>query len=200
MKKHSITALLAAGLFFAYACDNKTEEQKGETTEVAEERNDTTLTTDNAKDDAEFLVKAANGGMLEVEAGIMAEKLATSKEVKEFAKQMIADHSKANTELKAYASSKNIALPDSIDVDTKDKLNKLAENKGAEFDEEYIDFMVSDHKDDVSLFEGASKDANDPELKAWVDKTLPTLRHHLMMAQERDSLFEASNSKKSKNH
>lgn len=196
MKKLTYTGLIAASLFFINACETKTNQQEGETVEAAEEKNDSTLTTDNKKDDADFLVKAANGGLLEVEAGRLAEKLASSKDVKEFAKQMVQDHGKANAELKAYAASKNIAIPDSIDKDTKEKLAKLTEKKGKEFDEEYVDFMVSDHKEDVSLFEDASKDASDPELKAWVDKTLPTLRHHLMMAQERDSLLEAKSSNK----
>ena len=196
MKKLTYTGLIAASLFFTYACETKTSEQKGETVGAAEEKNDTTLTSDNTKEDADFLVKAANGGLLEVEAGRIAEKQAVSKAVKDVAKQMVTDHGKANTELKAYAASKNIALPDSIDKDTKDKLTKLTEKKGKDFDADYVDFMVSDHKEDISLFEDASKDAKDPELKAWVDKTLPTLRHHLMMWQQTDSILDAKSSNK----
>ena len=37
---------------------------------------------------------------------------------------------------------------------------------------------------DGAQFEKASKDAKKPELKAWIDKTLPTLKEHHTMAQK----------------
>jgi putative membrane protein len=36
----------------------------------------------------------------------------------------------------------------------------------------------------VSLFERYAKGGENAKLKDWVDKTLPTLRHHLEMAQD----------------
>ena len=36
---------------------------------------------------------------------------------------------------------------------------------------------------DIRKFEKASKDVKDPQLKAWIDKTLPHLREHLAKAQ-----------------
>jgi putative membrane protein len=195
MKKTYLLAVLAGGLFLTYSCEEKSNDQKGETVEAAEERNDSTLRSDDKKEDAEFLVKAANGGLLEVEAGKLAQQQAVSKDIKSYAKHIIEDHSKANEELKSYASRKNISLPASLDKDSQEKIDKLKEKKGKEFDQEYIDFMVKDHKEDINDFEDASKDAKDPELKAWVDKTLPTLRHHLELAEQKDSLLEVRSSK-----
>jgi putative membrane protein len=43
--------------------------------------------------------------------------------------------------------------------------------------------QLSAHKDAVSLFERYAKGGDDPKLKEWVGKTLPTLQHHLQMAQ-----------------
>jgi putative membrane protein len=42
---------------------------------------------------------------------------------------------------------------------------------------------VSDHKDAVKAFEKAANEATDPEVKAFASKTLPTLKHHLSMAE-----------------
>ncbi len=42
--------------------------------------------------------------------------------------------------------------------------------------------MVKDHTTDISEFEKAVKKAKDPDVKAYAEQTLPTLRHHLMMA------------------
>ena len=77
MKNLTYIGLMTLGLL-NYSCDQKTNEQKGETVDAAEERNDTSLVNDDRKDDAEFIVKAANGGLLEVEAATLANKLATS--------------------------------------------------------------------------------------------------------------------------
>jgi putative membrane protein len=55
------------------------------------------------------------------------------------------------------------------------KLEKLS---GSKFDAAYIKIMVTDHDKTVSAFEDASSKAKNPDLKAFVDKTLPVLRQH----------------------
>lgn len=52
------------------------------------------------------------------------------------------------------------------------------------FDERYArNFGVKAHEDTIKLFEEASRDAKDPEVRAWAGKTLPGLKHHLEMAK-----------------
>jgi predicted outer membrane protein len=73
--------------------------------------------------------------------------------VKQFAKMMIDDHSKARDSLNALASKHNVmttALLDDKHRDLKDKLSGL---QGAEFDREYIDAMVDGHKDVLDKLE-----------------------------------------------
>ena len=96
---------------------------------------------------------------------------------------MVKDHSKANDELKALASQKNITLPDSLSEDKQKKYKDLAEKKGTDFDKAYVSLMVDDHKQDIKEFEEASKDAKDAEVKAWAAGKLPTLNHHLETVQ-----------------
>jgi putative membrane protein len=62
-----------------------------------------------------------------------------------------------------------------------DKLSKLS---GADFDREYMKHMVEDHVKDVALFEKEAKNGKDADLKAWAEKTLPTLKEHLQMARD----------------
>ncbi len=52
--------------------------------------------------------------MAEVQLGQSAEAKATDPKVKEFAAMMVADHTKANEELKSLAGIKNIALPAAV--------------------------------------------------------------------------------------
>ena len=134
--------------------------------------------------DKTFVMKAANGGMMEVAAGQNASTNATNADVKTFGQRMVTDHSKANDELKQLATTKGLALPSTMDAEHQKKVDDVAKKKGKAFDKAYMDMMVKDHEEDVAEFQKESTSAQDPDLKAWVTKTLPTLQDHLKMAKE----------------
>lgn len=139
--------------------------------------NDKTSKLDRA--DRKFIEKAASDSMLEVEAGKLATSKASSQEVKSFASMLVADHTKANSELAQLANSKGVELAIATHGGQRE-IEKLGELSGDQFDKTYVrKFGVDDHKKDVKEYEKESRKAKDPELKAWVDKTLPTLRTHL---------------------
>jgi putative membrane protein len=142
------------------------------------------LACSSAKDSAKFANEAAQGGMAEVEFGRMAAQRAADPSVRAFGQRMVADHSKATTELKALAGRKGMQLPNDMNSEQKSEMEKLAKLSGAEFDKEYMAAMVKDHQDDVKAFETQSKDGNDADVKAFAAKTLPTLQDHLQMARE----------------
>jgi putative membrane protein len=77
------------------------------------------------------------------------------------------------------ASSKGVTLPNK-EVDT----DKWEKRSAKSFDEEYMEKMVSDHKDAVDLFEKEAKKGDDVQLTAFASKTLPTLQAHLAKAQD----------------
>lgn len=183
MKKITLSILMAATIMAFTACNsNKTEDSK----EIAEEQNEAKLDTTALEDDSEFAVAAADGGLMEVQLGELAQKNAASADVKKFGEMMVKDHSKASEELKTLAAQKNITLPTMLSDDKQKKYDDLAAKKGAEFDKAYISFMVDDHKEDISEFEEASKDAKDPDVKAWAGGKIATLKHHLEMAEAID--------------
>ena len=130
-----------------------------------------------------FAQHAAMAGMAEVKLGQLALEKGSSEDVKKFAQMMIDDHTKANEELKALAQSKSIELPTDLGKHQKD-YDKLAKLSGAEFDKEYIDGMVKDHKEVVALFEKEANKGDDPDTKAWAAKMLPALQGHLQHAQD----------------
>src|ERR1700704_5457665 len=72
-----------------------------------------------ATTDATFVMKAAKGGMAEVELGKLAAEKGTSNEVKKFGQRMVDDHGKGGNELQTLAQSKNITLP--ADIPPKEK-------------------------------------------------------------------------------
>ena len=136
------------------------------------------------KEDADFLIAAAEGGMLEVELGRLAQTNAGSQGVKDFGNLMIRDHSKGGGEIRSLVPSKRVTLPATLSNDHQKKAERLRKKKGTDFDKSYIDFMVSDHKEDIHAFEKAAKNAKDPDIKAFANSHLPMLHQHLDSAQK----------------
>ena len=134
--------------------------------------------------DYRFLSEAARGGMAEVRLGEIAKQKATSQSVRDFAQRMITEHSKANDELKQIAANKGAIIPSEMTHHENATIDRLDKLSGREFDKEYADLMVKDHKKDVKEFEDATRDVTDPDLKAFAQKTLTTLREHLRMATD----------------
>ncbi|MBD0278542.1 MAG: DUF4142 domain-containing protein [Flavisolibacter sp.] len=133
--------------------------------------------------DRDFVMKAASGGMMEVEAANLAMQNASSERVKGFASMMIRDHSQANNELKTLASRRNVTLPTSPMPEEQKHLDMLKGKTGKAFDQAYMSMMVRDHQKDVGEFEKASKMCKDQECLGFASKTLPVLKTHLDSAR-----------------
>ncbi|MBA3242811.1 MAG: DUF4142 domain-containing protein [Acidobacteria bacterium] len=142
--------------------------------------------------DLAFMNDAAPGGMAEVELGRLASKQAASKDVKAFAERMIADHSKAGEELKALAQQKKVMLPPDVLPKHKEAMAKLSKLNGAEFDKAYVMEMVAAHEKDVTAFEAQAKGSVDQDVKAFAEKTLPTLKMHLQMIRDMAAKMDVS--------
>lgn len=146
---------------------------------LAEDKKSILSTTDE-----KFVKEAGAAGMGEVKIATLGTQKASSADVKAFAQMLVDDHTKANEELQNLAKGKGVELSQVIESTYADKFQKLEKYSGADFDKEFISGMVSDHKKDVSKFESEQKSATDNEVKAFVDKTLPTLKAHLDKANE----------------
>jgi putative membrane protein len=134
--------------------------------------------------DAEFVIKAASGGVFEVESSKIAKTSASSADVKKFAERMITDHEKANKELMEVAKKADLGIPVNI-LDTHQQLlDKVKGAKGADFDQVYMDAQVTAHKEAVGVFSSAAKNAKDTGVKAFAEKTLPTIKEHYELAKK----------------
>jgi putative membrane protein len=134
--------------------------------------------------DRQFLDAAATGGLAEVDAARIAEQQALKAPVKSFARQMITDHGKANETLAALASQQGVTAPTDPDAKQKAAANRLKVLSGAAFDRAYVQDEIKDHKATIALFQKEAKSGQDPKLKEFASQTLPTLKHHLQMAQK----------------
>jgi len=140
-----------------------------------------------SESDYKFVSNAARGGMAEAQLGQLAKEKGASASVRDFGQRMVTDHSKANDELKSLVVNKGAALPTEMSRKENSEMERFQKLTGKDFDKEYAEHMVKDHKKDVKEFEEAAKDCKDPDLKAFAQKTLPTLQQHLSMAESMEA-------------
>lgn len=134
--------------------------------------------------DQEFVQQAAVGGLAEVAAGRLALQKSQNTRVKQFAQQMVTDHTAANAALQRLATPKGLTLPAKPDAKHEAAVKDLAAKDGTKFDRAYMLAQVQDHLQVISVFQREAAQGGDTELKSWAQQTLPKLRHHLQMAEE----------------
>lgn len=138
--------------------------------------------------DQDFVTKASSMNVAEITAHKSAGTHATTADVKMHAKHMLTDHTKMGDEMKALASKKGLTVSNDPPADKKQMIDDMNANmKGKDWDKAYIDAQVNDHNEAITLFESGSASVKDADLKALIDKTLPTLRSHLQMVQDAQS-------------
>ncbi|AEG92379.1 DUF4142 domain-containing protein [Ramlibacter tataouinensis] len=138
-----------------------------------------------ARADRKFIEDAAASGMFEVQAAQLAVTKASSPAVKDYASMLVDHHSAANNELIQMANSKGVELPPAPPRSMRKQVEDMGKKSGQEFDRDFVRTVgIKAHEKDVKMFQKASQDAKDPQLKAWAAKTLPTLQQHLAQAQK----------------
>jgi putative membrane protein len=95
----------------------------------------------------------------------------------------VSDHTAAGDELAALARNKQMTPPSEMDLNHKAKRDQLDNTYGSEFDRVYIQGQVEDHTAVVNAFQNEISNGSDADVKAFAEKYLPTIQHHLEMAR-----------------
>ncbi|MDR6457819.1 putative membrane protein [Chryseobacterium vietnamense] len=192
MKNLVVTIFALAALTACKKNEPTTTSQSGESTTISAPAESGMTVSDSTKmsdtkeqkstlsdHDKKFADAAAIGGLMEVMMGKLAATNAENSVVKSLGAMMVTDHTKANDELKKWASETGYTLPTSLDTEKQKMYDDLKAKKGKDFDKKYTDLMVSDHKEDVEAFKKEASEGTEASLKSFAAKTLPTLEHHL---------------------
>ena len=134
---------------------------------------------------ADFVTKAASSDMFEITEAKMAEKKATSPDVKKFAMMMIKDHTKSTADLKAAVAKAGtpMTMPAALPGDMQAKVDTLAKS-GADFDKTYVSQQVDAHTDTLATMKGYASGGDVPALKDFATATTPVVQGHLDMASK----------------
>jgi putative membrane protein len=133
--------------------------------------------------DKRFIMKAAAGGMAEVQVAQLAEQKTQDPTVKAFAEKMIADHTPNNEQLEKLAESKGVTPPTELDAMHQKQMTKLQSLSGTKFDTTYLKGQEKDHAMMLKTFEAEAKNGRDPDLKQFAQTTIPVIEEHEHLAQ-----------------
>jgi len=162
----------------------------------------------------EFMRLASMSDRFEVASSRLVERKSQNAQLKQFAEHMVRDHTKTTQELQQLiqqvpGSGAGAATPlpngresqgtaqsgqitnaqggpqhEGLDQQHTALLQQLEKADGAEFDRLYVRQQVAAHQQAVDLFSNYSQSGDNPLLKQWAAKTLPTLQEHLQLAQK----------------
>jgi len=191
-------ALFCAGLAIIPACNtnsNKQEDSKEQATQI----NDQKFENKDEKE-ADRVVEAYTGNLYEIRCAENAANRALTKDVQKLAGQIVAAHTKMNTDIEALAAKKNITLPTVLSDDHQKKLSDLVEKKGIDYDKEFLSIMKDKHEDSEKMYQRLSENSEDTEIKAWAASVLPEIRSHLdMVKNTKDVVDKVKDPKKDRN-
>ena len=134
--------------------------------------------------DRTFITSAAEANIAEIETAKMIEQKSKDPGVKDFAKQMATDHTRASQGLATVAETIGVTLaatPSAGDRARKDELEKLS---GAKLNKTYLRDELAGHKQVISAFESEIEHGQDQAVKNYASQTLPTLQDHIRIAED----------------
>jgi putative membrane protein len=154
---------------------------------ACDDDDDNALNKPNLNDtDETFVEMAARSNMAEIEFAELAKTKATDSLVKDFAEEMIDDHTMAQDELEDIADDfGGIEWPNDLDEGDDAIMEQLNDAQGYTFDSLYIKTQVQAHQATTTFFQTATTNTTQARIKAYATKYLPRLQEHL---QKVDSL------------
>ncbi|MFA7506420.1 MAG: DUF4142 domain-containing protein [Burkholderiaceae bacterium] len=136
------------------------------------------------RQDRSFLENAVQASYAEIEGSRLALEKSENPEVQDFAQKMIDEHEAIVGEVSGLAMAKRLTPPEGPSVMQRAEITALKALSGGAFDTMYVNrIAVAAHENSVESFEEASREAQDPEVKALAGQILPRLQEHLRMAQ-----------------
>jgi len=128
--------------------------------------------------DREFVENAAESGYAEVATGKAAAK-SDNQAIRDFGNQMVDEHSKMNDELASIAKQKGVTPPTSADLGSKAKNALMNVLPGKTFDKQYVSSQLDDHQETLQLMQKEAQSGQDPDLKAFAQKSVPMIQKHI---------------------
>lgn len=133
--------------------------------------------------DQQFLDQAFSINQGEISLGKLAQERGTTAPIRDFGKRLESDHQAALDQLREVAEKSHLTLPVKMQRDEMDLHQQLSKLTGKEFDQAFVEHMVSGHRHAIDLFQEEASHGQDAALRSYAEKQLPILRVHENIAK-----------------
>ena len=131
-----------------------------------------------------FLDDAAQINLGEIDLGKLAEQKAGNQALKDFGSRMVTDHTKAQDQLEQVAKAEGITLPTHTSAKMMDLQKQLENTSGKQFDQQYLDHMLSGHKAAIDMFDHEIENGQNQRDKTYAENVLPVIQDHIRIAED----------------
>jgi putative membrane protein len=139
------------------------------------------------------MIKTAQANLAEIASAQIARQKSGNGDVRDFANMIGRDHSQSLDELLDLMSQTNVSRPKGVSSETEKDIQRMNDLSGPELDREFMNMMVADHQRALEMFRDQEEIAQNPDLKKFIENTLPVLEMHLEKALRLQSkLFSPS--------
>ncbi|WP_095147360.1 MULTISPECIES: DUF4142 domain-containing protein [unclassified Pseudomonas] len=136
-----------------------------------------------AESPVDFINEASAQGMADIEVSRMAHQKTESKAIKDYTIVVINDRTTANQHLAKIARKLDLPVAPREEVMSKAKTLIPHIQEGESFDSAYTASQVKTTEHTIEHLQQEASTTDVPEIKAFVEETLPRLEHHLQMAR-----------------
>jgi putative membrane protein len=85
---------------------------------------------------------------------------------------------------KLTAAAQGLTVPKGIDSEHQIKIDELKKLSGHHFDRQFRQKMVQDHQKAIDLYQRASTELQNTQLKNYASQAIPVLQEHLQLARD----------------
>jgi putative membrane protein len=137
-----------------------------------------------------FIKEAIQGNIGEQKIGQLAQQKGATEGVRKFGKDLEHDHAKANDSAMTVAKSIGVNPPEMPTKKQRELYDRLSKLSGEQFDKEFVQAMVKDHKKDIQKYSEEAKGTGPVDM--YAKDTLPHLKQHLQEAESLQGNMQAS--------
>jgi putative membrane protein len=140
--------------------------------------------------DAQIASIVVTANQVDIDAGLLADQVSTTAEIKAFGRRMVAEHEGVNKAAAALATKLKLTPEDnptsqSLKAGGETNLARLKALKGAAFDKAYVDNEVAYHQQVLdALDKTLIPNAKNAELKKLLESSRPAFVAHLEHAKQ----------------
>ncbi len=175
--RQALYFLLAIAALSVAACN------RGPNVEAAREKRQPTVTPA----EQEFLMKAADANLSNIDVARLAMHKSQNSDVKDFANMIQSDDASALEDLTNLMNDKGVSLPNTLSPEMKTEIETMTALSGAELDREFANMMVAQHEKEIGMYHDQLEIAQTPDVRKYAEDLLPRLEMHLEKAQRLQS-------------